>query len=68
MQSPKVQESYGPMARSKGPEDQDISMSRSNTSLTLKKVNLVRIVTDNLYHLNQFDRFTTGQYLEKVVC
>ena len=41
-QSPKVQESQGLwVQRSKGPEDQDISNSNSNTSLTLKKVHLV---------------------------
>ena len=39
---PKVQESQGLwVQRSKGPEDQDISNSNSNTSLTLKKVHLV---------------------------
>ena len=38
----KVQESQGLwVKRSKGPEDQDISNSNSNTSLTLKKVHLV---------------------------
>ena len=40
---PKVQESQGLwVKRSKGPEDQDISNSHSNTSLTLKKVHLVK--------------------------
>ena len=39
---PKVKESQGLwVKRSKGPEDQDISNSNSNTSLTLKKVHLV---------------------------
>ena len=39
---PKVQESQGFwVQRSKGTEDQDISKSNSNTSLTLKKVHLV---------------------------
>ena len=39
---PKVQESQGLwVQRSKGPEDQDISNSNLNTSLTLKKVHLV---------------------------
>ena len=37
-ESPKVR-----VARSKGPKDQDISKSHSNTSLTLKKVHLVSI-------------------------
>ena len=36
--SPKVR-----VPRSKGPKDQDISMSNSNTSLTLKKVHLVKL-------------------------
>ena len=41
---PKVQESQGLwVQRSKGPEDQDISNSNSNTSLTLKKVHLVLV-------------------------
>ena len=41
-QSPKVQESQGLwVQRSKGPEDQDVSKSNSNLSLTLKKVHLV---------------------------
>ena len=31
-------------------------------------LSLVRIIIDNWYHLNQFDRFTTGHYLKKVVC
>ena len=40
-----VQESQSPMVpRSRGPKDQDISNSLSNTSLTLKKVHLVGIV------------------------
>ena len=48
--SPKVSGSKGPkvsgsqglwVQRSKGPEDQDISNSNSDTSLTLKKVHLV---------------------------
>ena len=40
--SPKVSGSKGPkVQRSKGPEDQDISNSNSNMSLTLKKVHLV---------------------------
>ena len=38
-QSPRVPRSL--VQRSKGPEDQDISNSNSNTSLTLKKVHLV---------------------------
>ena len=46
-QSPKVQESQGLwVKRSKGPEDQDISNSNSNTSLTLKKVHLVEILKE----------------------
>ena len=41
----KVQESQGLwVQRSKGLEDQDISNSNSNTSLTLKKVHLVLIL------------------------
>ena len=37
-----VQESQGPrVPRSRGPKDQVISNSNSNTSLTLKKVHLV---------------------------
>ena len=46
-ESPKVQEFQGPRVPcpkdpwSKGPKDQDISKSHSNTSLTLKKVHLV---------------------------
>ena len=37
-----VQESQGPrVPRSRGPKDQDITNSHSNTSLTLKKVHLV---------------------------
>ena len=40
-----VQESQGPrIPRPRGPKDQDISNSHSNTSLTLKKVHLVSIV------------------------
>ena len=40
--SPKVQESQGLWVQSsKGPEDQYISNSNSNTSLTLKRVHLV---------------------------
>ena len=40
---PGVQRSRGPkVPRYKGPKDQDISNSHSNTSLTLKKVHLVR--------------------------
>ena len=39
---PKVLKSKSPkVSGSKGPEDQDISNSNSNTSLTLKKVHLV---------------------------
>ena len=39
---PEVQESQGLwVQRSKGPEDQVISNSNSNTSLSLKKVHLV---------------------------
>ena len=42
--SPKVQESQGLWVQSsKGPEDQYISNSNSNTSLTLKKVHLVSL-------------------------
>ena len=36
---PRVSRSQGP--RSRGPKDQDISNSHSNTTLTLKKVHLV---------------------------
>ena len=40
--SPKVQGFQGLVVpRSQGPKDQDISNSHSNTSLTIKKVNLV---------------------------
>ena len=40
--SPKVQGFQGlGVTKSKGPKDQDISNSHSNTSLTLKKVHLV---------------------------
>ena len=39
-----VQESQGPgVLKSQGPKDQDISKSHSNTSLTLKKVHLVKV-------------------------
>ena len=48
---PKVQESQGLwVQRSKGPEDQDISNSNSNTSLTLKKVHLVLLLLVNREH------------------
>ena len=37
-----LEEGRGPrISRSRGPKDQDISKSNSNTSLTLKKVHLV---------------------------
>ena len=40
-----LEEGRGPrVPRSRGPKDQDISKSHSNTSLTLKKVHLVLIV------------------------
>ena len=39
-----LEEGRGPrVPRSQGPKDQDISNSHSNTSLTLKKVNLVYV-------------------------
>ena len=42
IESPIVQRSQGLRVQgSKGPKDQDISKSNSNTSLTLKKVHLV---------------------------
>ena len=42
IESPRVQRSQGLKVQgSKGPKDQDISKSYSNTSLTLKKVHLV---------------------------
>ena len=40
--SPLLEKGKGPrVPRSKGPKDQDMSNSHSNTSLTLKKVHLV---------------------------
>ena len=58
---PKVQESQGLwVQRSKGPEDQDISNSNSNTSLTLKKVHLVYIlkILNILRHFLGCDSFS----------
>ena len=43
---PKVQESQGSrVLRSRGPKDQNISKSHSNTNLTLKKVHLVHFIS-----------------------
>ena len=50
--SQKVPGSQGP--RSQGPNDQDISKSYSNTSLTLKKVHLVSFIFPINVHSNSF--------------
>ena len=56
-QSPKVQESQGLwVQRSKGFEDQDISNSNSNTSLTLKKVHLVNKLESNVLKINFYKK------------
>ena len=54
-----VQESQGPrVQRSKGPKDQDISISNSKNSLTQKKVHLVLkivlIIAEHKYFLSNY--------------
>ena len=56
-----VLESQDP--RSRGPKDQDISKSHSNTSLTLKKVHLVQILsTSGSWSLHTWYIYTLSEY------
>ena len=53
-----LEEGRGPkVPRSRGPKDQDISNSHSNTSLTLKKVHLVNIFCQfhRKFHISKTD-------------
>ena len=51
-----LEEGRGPrVPRSRGPKDQDISNSHSNTSLTLKKVHLVVGINESLFGKRKCD-------------
>ena len=62
-----MEEGRGPrVPRSRGPKDQDISNSHSNTNLTLKKVHLVQLKT--FYNCSELVTACIAFYLKRCRC